>query len=309
MVRSRKGARAKAWPMIAMDTIVSDAVSSRWLLEVNGLMAAGGNAGFAVGSLIGGFFTASPALIFSLSAVLVIPPSLMGLLLVAESKPRAFGGGPKPGFLRFFSGMAQVAHDHVTLAFLGVLALVSLVWGQFYGLFPVYAEKYAGMSSSEMGVAYALEGLVLAVFSYFASRWAARYNLFTVYGIGAVLFSLASLGVAVAPSFTGILFSYSLVEAFGEMLCGPSSRSIIAELSPRDQRGRYMGLLNLFHRNIVSYAPFIGGLLMDLFAPRLLLFWVFFSSFGLLAAGLCIPLRRMASKVPKSPDTPEVARN
>ena len=220
-----------------------------------------------------------------------------------ESRPKALNPVSKFSFLQFLRDTAKVIRDRVAIAFLGILTLVVLVQGQFYGLFPIYAEKFVGISSSEMGVSYALEGAMMAIFSYFVSRWATRFNLITVYGIGAVLFSLAALGVGVMPSLTGILVSYGVIEAFAEMFCTPSSKAIMASLSPGDQRGIYMGVLSLFQREAASYAPFIGGILMDLLAPNFLLFWCLFSAQGLIGAVLCLLLKKMATRTLESRST------
>jgi MFS family permease len=173
---------------------------------------------------------------------------------------------------------------------------MSLIWGQFYGLFPIYAEKFVGISSSEMGVSYALEGAVLAIFSYFVSRWATKLNLVTVYQIGVLFFSLAALGVGAMPSLVGIIVFYSVIEAFAEMFCGPSSKAIMAKLAPPDQRGTYLGVLSLFQREFTSFAPLVGGILMDILIPKFMLFWAIFFSLGLLGVILCFPLKKMAKK-------------
>jgi len=289
------------WSMIAMSAMLADIISSQKRLEVYGLMGAGSNTGFAIGSLLGGFLTASSSLIFFLSAVFMIPPLLISLFFIK-------GTAPKPetlatsnsGFLQFLRNIIAVMRNRVAISFLGILTLLGLVWGQFYGLFPIYAEKFVGISSSEMGVAYALEGAIMAVFSYSISRWATKFNLVTVYGIGAGLFSLSVLGVGVMPSLTGILLFYSVIEAFAEMFCTPTSNAIMAALAPEGQRGMYMGVLSLFQRTQSSYAPLIGGILMDHLAPQFLLFWLFFTAIGLIATALCLPLKKMAKSTFKS---------
>jgi len=282
------------WPQVAQSTIVSDVMPSHGQLEVYGLMNAALNAGWAVGSLIGGFFAGSAALVFMISAILGLLPLLPTILYVKETKPKELGPVGRPSVLKSFGDVAKIARDRLVISFLGILSLVSLVWGQFYGLFPLYAQNYVGISSSEMGIAYSLEGVVLAVLSYSASRWAAKFDLISVYRIGIAFFAVATIGVGVMPSLMGIMIFYALIEPFGEMFCGPSSRAIMARLAPEDQRGTYQGVLNLFQRNVHSFAPFIGGVMMDLLGNQFLLFWSIFALLGMIGAILCTPLKKMA---------------
>jgi MFS family permease len=284
----------RIWPLVAIDIVVSDVGTMRSRLEIYGLMSAGQNAGFAVGSLLGGFYAASPTLIFAISAVVGVLPFVTGSLLMEETQPKASGRVEGAGMLGSFREVVSSAvRDRVVLAFLGILTVVALVWGQFYGLFPIYAVKYAGLSSAEVGVSYALEGSVLAILSYSVNKWASRFNLISVYAAGALFFALASLGVGAFTTFAGVLVFYGVGEAFAEMLCGPSSRAIMARLSPSDKRGRYMGLLYIFQK-VTSYAPVVGGVLMDALAPNLMVFWLIFTILALLAGVLCFPLNRIA---------------
>jgi MFS family permease len=55
----------------------------------------------------------------------------------------------------------------------------------------------------------------------------------------------------------------------GEIIHAPVSLSVIGELSPEDQRGRYMGLFGLSQTIGMAVGPLLGGILLDAFPSDL----------------------------------------
>jgi MFS family permease len=152
--------------------------------------------------------------------------------------------------------------------------------------------EYIGLSSSEMGLIYTMNGLILTFLSYFLTRWISKINLLTLYSVGAIMFSIACIGVTIVPSFLTIALFFLLFETPGEILHYPVANAITAEIAPEEHKGRYMGVLTLVLKGPQTYGPFIGGILMDFLWSNFMLFWLFFSALGIIAALACLQLKR-----------------
>lgn len=88
-----------------------------------------------------------------------------------------------------------------------------------------------------------------------------RFGLRNVFSLGIVLFVLASLVCAVAPT-PGFLIGARAVQGFGAALMVPGSLAIIAKAYPRDTRGRAIGLWSSFSSLTTILGPVIGGFVL-----------------------------------------------
>jgi MFS family permease len=70
----------------------------------------------------------------------------------------------------------------------------------------------------------------------------------------------------------------------GEIIHAPITLSVIGELAPSDQRGRYMGLFGLSQTIGIAVGPLVGGLLLDAFPLNPELVWAPIASIALIAA-------------------------
>ncbi|MFP4545768.1 MAG: MFS transporter [Methanomassiliicoccales archaeon] len=86
-----------------------------------------------------------------------------------------------------------------------------------------------------------------------------------------------------------------------ETTVSPSSMNLVANPSPEDSRGRYMGVFTFFTASGWAAGPFIGGLLMDGLVGLPALLWGPRACFGILGAlGYTFWGRRMPRQVDRS---------
>lgn len=88
-----------------------------------------------------------------------------------------------------------------------------------------------------------------------------RFGLRNVFSLGIVLFVLASLVCAMAPT-AGFLIGARAVQGLGAALMVPGSLAIIAKAYPRDQRGKAIGLWSSFSSLTTILGPVIGGFVL-----------------------------------------------
>ena len=70
----------------------------------------------------------------------------------------------------------------------------------------------------------------------------------------------------------------------GEIIHAPVTLSVIGELSPEDQRGRYMGLFGLSQTIGIAFGPLFGGILLDAFPSDPKLVWAPIALVALISA-------------------------
>ncbi len=91
-----------------------------------------------------------------------------------------------------------------------------------------------------------------------------RFGIKRVFAIGIVIFVIASVVSAIAPS-AFLLIVARAVQGAGAALMVPGSLAIIAAAYPREQRGRAIGLWAAASSLTTILGPIIGGLLLTAF--------------------------------------------
>ena len=98
------------------------------------------------------------------------------------------------------------------------------------------------------------------------------YGRRRIFLIGIVVFTIASVACAVAPSI-GVLVGARILQGVGEALLVPQSLAIITACFPREVRGKAIGTWAAASAATTALGPPIGGFLIDLFDWRAV-FWI-----------------------------------
>jgi MFS family permease len=101
--------------------------------------------------------------------------------------------------------------------------------------------------------------------------------------LGSLLYAFGYLALGWIRQFGWALGAMAIITT-GEIIHAPITLSVIGELAPSDQRGRYMGLFGLSQTVGIAVGPLLGGVLIDAFPldPRLV--WAPIASVALIAA-------------------------
>lgn len=130
-----------------------------------------------------------------------------------------------------------------------------------------------------------------------------RYGRRLIFCIGLVLFTLASLGCALAPA-GGALVGARLLQGVGGALLVPGSLALINSTIRSDDRGRAVGTWAGMTGIASAIGPFLGGWLVDAASWR----WVFLLNVPLAALALTVTLRHVPeSREPSRTGPPDIA--
>ncbi|MBN1643639.1 MAG: MFS transporter [Dehalococcoidales bacterium] len=287
------GTNANIWLIFVTSTIVSilggmcgptisamvmDASHESRLTESYGLMSIGGNSGWVIGPIIGGFLLhhISYAWVFGIGA-LVHALSLIGIRYLPSHGKGETSKLLSRSYLKLFLS------NRVMLVFC-VLCLFFFLemanWGATLSVFSVDRLRF---STEQYGLLLSVSALSIIIFQYPISRrinWlGTRKALF----LGSLLYAVGFMSLSWVKSFAVAIIPIT-VATIGEMLFVPTSFSAMGKMSRPEDVAKNMGILGLYITVGNSFGPLLGGFLLDRFPTNAFFVWGSLSIPAFLAA-------------------------
>lgn len=159
--------------------------------------------------------------------------------------------------------------DGPFLAFIGLLALLSTVFFQLVGTFPLTLRDVHGLSEAGIGLALAVNTLLIVLFEMVLIDKVQRFDPLAMVGLGALFIGL---GLALLPFGSGFAWVAATVAVWtvGEMLALPLAGGVVADRAGEANQGRYMGLLQVAFGVAFIVAPLAGTWTYQRFGPTVL---------------------------------------
>jgi MFS family permease len=262
----------------ASNAMVADIVPPNRRLDGYGLLRIGANLGWALGPMIGGLLA-----IFSFSFLFLLGGIATGVvasfLMVMLSESRVPGESHERFQIR---DMVKITRNRQFAAFCGISLFLFIMFGQMSSTFAVFSENQVHISTAEVGYLYAINGLLVVFLQFPIARLISRYRMSTVIAAGSLFYAIGYGLVGFAPDFLFLSLCITIV-TIGEMTVSPSSMNLVANMSPENERGRYMGFYGLFSSYGFAFGPFVGGVLMDILIGSSVLLWLSIAMFGIVA--------------------------
>ncbi len=264
--------------MSVSNALVSDILPRQKRLDGYAITRAAGNLGWAAGPAIGGFLaTSSYALLFLISAGLtLISGVIFQLFMRAPSSEKVTD--------RFsIKDLIAIKDDPMLAAHVGLLFLLYLVVAQLIVPFSVFTVDTVGISKTQLGYLFTLNGLLVVVLQIPVTRLLSRFALTTQLSIGAFLYAI---GYGIVGMLTGYhLFIIAIIiVTFGEVFMSPPSLTLTSQMAPPKRIGRYMGIQGFFVSAGWSLGPLYGGVILDNFKNEPVLAWITISSIAVLSS-------------------------
>ncbi|KPJ61208.1 MAG: hypothetical protein AMJ46_02570 [Latescibacteria bacterium DG_63] len=272
--------------------MISDVTTPEKRQEAFAFLRIGINLGWAVGPAMGGFLASfSYAFLFAVSGIV----SFIGvvILFLALKEPTGDVRSEKVGL----RDIASVVHDKLFLSYNLISILIFVVASQLIMVFSVYAVEWVGISKLQLGYLYTANGLVVVLLQFPCVKLVERFRMSRVLAFGSLLYAVGYFSTSFAAGFT-LLFVAIVVVTLGEILTGPASIALVANVAPANRYGRYMGVFGLFSSLGFSIGPFLGGLVMDLSGGNRFIVWGVIGIVGVAASvGFLLWGRRLPSGV------------
>jgi MFS family permease len=251
----------------AIQSMMIDLAPQDRLTETFGLMIIGGNLGFAAGPAIGGLLAGilSYAWLFGMGAGIIGVSLLVVVIAVKES----FSGSSERVAV---SNIFSAGRDRRLLLFTGICLILYVVSGQMTSTLSVYTVSQAGFSTAQYGTLLTLNGLMITILQYPATRLMGRFSAGAALVCGALLYGLGYLTLTwVGPYPLGLL-SMAIITS-GEICCTPTIMTVVGRLASSNWRGRYMAFFGVSETLGRSVGPLMGGFLIDHSPGQPILVW------------------------------------
>jgi len=261
-----------------ISAMVADYTSKEKLTEAYGILRIGANIGWAAGPAIGGYLaTFLPyGWLFGIAPLTCGIVSLIIFFFIRES---SHGMGRGAGF----RSMLAIANDRNFLVFAVISLLLFIVMGQMVSTLSIFTVDMLGFSTAQFGLLLTLNGLIVIFFQYPMTLALKRLAKFRALMLGSLLYAFGYLSLGWITQFEWALVAMAVITG-GEIIHAPVSLAVIGELSPQDQRGRYMGLYGLSQTMGMAIGPLLGGVLIDAFPFNPELIWMPIALIAFIAA-------------------------
>jgi MFS family permease len=267
----------------ANNAMVADLVEPAKRLEAYGLMRVAWNLGFAIGPMIGGILVAWSFLwTFVISALISLVAALVVAFFLTETyvpKPREKGEG-------LLKGMRSI--DKMFLAFCIILMPMFIMSGQFGVIYVVFANERVGIDTAVIGAVFALNGLMVVLLQFPIARWLQGRNYYLAMGGGSLIYAVGYLMIAPMTDGLGLALTMVVI-TIGEMVVVPVATNLTVEMSPDDQRGKYLGIFGLFGSIGWFASSLVGGVMYDNITSGWVL-WGIVAFLGVVSAVGLLPL-------------------
>jgi len=261
-----------------VSAMVADFTSKERLTEAYGILRIGANIGWAAGPAIGGYLATFLPYGW-LFGVPVLTCAIVSVIVFFFVHKSSGGTNRRVGF----RSMLPPVDDRAFLVFTMVSILLFIVEGQMASTLSIFAVDKVGFSTAQYGLILTLNGLIVIFFQYPMTLALRRLAKFRALILGSLLYVFGYLSFGWITQFGWALGAMAVITA-GEIIHSPICLSVIGELSPQDQRGRYMGFYGLSETIGMAMGPLLGGILLDAFPSDLRLVWAPIASIALVAA-------------------------
>ena len=249
----------------------------------------GFNGGYTIGVAAGG------SLIYVLGysttgflAALFMGSSVVMLTLVLSPSPYdiAHARGGADANSQSLQGPSSVresfrilANDRYFLLLCLGFFLMSLATGQWSNTLPLYLGSVLGLPTVVVGVALALNGLVVVVGQNQVTKWATGHMHTSAANVAVLLYSVSyvmlgaiGLGGSVGAVVVGVMLAI-VVLTFGENFGAIPMMTMASNLAPPTEIGSYNGAFGVFPGAGWVFAPALGGFALSV-TSNTLLAWV-----------------------------------
>jgi MFS family permease len=246
----------------AAQALIADVVLPADRPRAFGLVYWAVNLGFAFALVLGGAIAErSFTALFLADAATTLLFAAVVFRRIPETRPAeaAAAAAREP----VLGGLAVAARDGPFVVFL----LLHVVYGglllQFFAAAPIdMAAK--GLGPAQFGRVMAVNGIVIAVLQPFAARVVGGVDRARVLAVAAVLTG-AGYGLFAIVHTPWLYAAAVAILTLGEIAYSPTAATLVADLSPVAQRGRYQGAFGMAWGLAMTLGPALGSIALDAF--------------------------------------------
>jgi MFS family permease len=261
----------------ATQAMITDLAPPRLLTESFGILRIGINVGWAAGPAIGGYLAAFMPYgwLFGVAAGISIITAVIAFFLKESIVQK--------NHKTDFRGLLKVSRNVSFMLFIFFNLLFFTAMGQMMSTLSIYMVDRVGYTTAQYGLLLTVNGLLVIILQYPIARNIDRFSRSRVIVAGCLLYAAGYLMFGWVGSYALAVAAMVLV-SFGEIAFAPAAMSVVGEIAPRGEKGRYMGFFGLNQIVGISIAPLFGGILLDLFLTNHIAIWGIIAVSGVFGA-------------------------
>jgi MFS family permease len=128
-----------------------------------------------------------------------------------------------------------------------------------------------GFSEQNFGFLLSMNAAMVVLFQLWIAEKISKYDPMKMMALGA-LFYMVGFGMYGFISEFYLFFVAMIIITIGEMIVSPVSQKAVAKLSPKDKRGRYMGMLGFTWTIPSIFGVYLAGLVSVYIGPN----WIWY---------------------------------
>jgi len=263
-----------------LSTVVTDLAERDKLTKAYGLLKAGINVGWALGPAIGGYFLTIVTYewLFGLATLTALIPLLITAFLLHESLENI-----DEKDIIGIKNIGKVVKNSNFMMYIIITFLLLIGFGQMVSTLSVYSVDFAGFTTAQYGSLLTLNGIIVVLLQYPMASITSNRPKYKVLITGSLLVFAGLITFSWVGSYTLAVLAMVML-SFGEITFSPVALSVVSDIAPKRQRGLYMGTFSLSETLGHATGPFVGGVLMDVFAKDPIFIWGGLGAFALAAA-------------------------
>ena len=256
----------------AQQAMVADLLPKEKQAEGFGIIRVMVNLAATIGPALGGLLVArSFMLLFIADAVTSLITAVVVYFVIPETKPQKVDGAQEETIVQTMGGYKTVLKDWAYMAFLGVSALMVLVYMQMNSTLSVFLRDVHEFPAHQFGWLLSMNAAMVVAFQFWVTRKISGYPPMRLMAIGTLLYGIG-FGMYGFVSAIPMFFVAMVIITIGEMITAPIGQALAAQFAPEDKRGRYMAVFGFSWIIPNTFGVLGAGLVMDYFDPN----WVWY---------------------------------
>jgi MFS family permease len=277
--------------MPAASAMIADVIPSEKRPQAYSTLRIAWNVGLVFGPAAGAAIVASSSIkeLFLFGAVILAAAFTMNVFFIPETKPDNTGEAVT------FRKVAEVRKNK---PFLLICVMSGVFWfysTQFMSSFPVYVTRDLGMPDSNSGILWTINGAMIVLLQLWVTSRAVKLRRSLVLMVGQIV---SSAGVGLLFFATGLpeMIAFIVIMTIGELIYMSILSAIIADMSPEDKRGIYMGFSGFVQTLGMGAGMLVGMWLLGALGAQSAYLWVFFGALGVSTSFAYIVFGRMVGR-------------
>jgi len=245
------------------------------------------NLGFSLATILAGFMARYNYLLLFIGDALTT--LIFGLIVLARMPETRPAEAAHVAHASFRERARQVGHETILLIFSMLALFVGMIYMQGYVTLPVDMQA-KGLTSADFGLAIAINGILIVLFSIQVSNAAGNWHRFGAMAAAVILLG-AGFGLnTFASNLPFFMFSVA-VWTLGEITATAVAPALIADLSPIELRGLFQGIFGSAWGLAFFAGPLAGGWIYENLGSDAL--WA-----GCLVLGIALAICYLAMSAP-----------